>query len=296
MNFKWTVLLVFANFASAHPGERLEPHDLWTAWEFDPGVVIPLVLSAFLYYFGVYRSGSIPRSHIAAFTAGWLSLVVALVSPLHPLGESLFSAHMTQHEILMLISAPLLVLGRPMVPMLWALPISWRRALGSAAKAPPVHAVWQTITYPLVAWAIELVVLWGWHLPALFERTLTSDLAHAAQHASFLSASLLFWWAVFQGGERRFGYGMSVMYLFTTAVYSGILGALLTFSQRVWYPAYNGSTAVWGLTPLEDQQIGGLIMWVPASIVYIVAGLWLFALWLAESDFRSAQASARNSI
>jgi putative membrane protein len=85
---------------------------------------------------------------------------------------------------------------------------------------------------------------------------------------------------------------MSVMYLFTTAVHSGILGALLTFSQRVWYPAYNGTTLAWGLTPLEDQQIGGLIMWVPASIVYIVAGLWLFALWLAESDFRSAQASA----
>lgn len=296
MRLKWTVLLVFASVASAHSGEPVEPHDLWKAWTFDPGVVTPLVLSAFLYYFGVYRSGSIPRSHIAAFTAGWLSLVLALVSPLHPLGESLFSAHMTQHEILMLISAPLLVLGRPLVPMLWALPISWRRVLGRAAKAPPVHAVWQTITYPLVAWAIELVVLWGWHLPALFEKTLTSDLIHAAQHASFLVASLLFWWAVFQGGERRIGYGMSVMYLFTTAIHSGILGALLTFSQRVWYPAYDGTTVAWGLTPLEDQQIGGLIMWVPASIVYIVAGLWLFALWLAESDFRSAQVSAGNRL
>jgi cytochrome c oxidase assembly factor CtaG len=154
--------------------------------------------------------------------------------------------------------------------------------------------VWLTITYPLVAWAIELVVLWGWHLPALFEKTLTSDLTHAAQHASFLFASLLFWWAAFQGGERRIGYGMSVIYIFTTAVHSGILGALLTFSPRVWYPAYNGTTLAWGLTPLADQQIGGLIMWVPASIVYIVAGLWLFALWLEESDFRSAQASAGN--
>jgi putative membrane protein len=294
MRFTWAVPLVFASIASAHSGKTVGPHDLWMAWTFDPGVVTSLVLSAFLYYFGVYRSGSIPRSHIAAFTAGWLSLLLALVSPLHPLGESLFSAHMTQHEILMLISAPLLVLSRPMVPMLWALPASWRRALGRATKAHPIHVVWLTITYPLVAWGIELVVLWGWHLPDLFERTLTSDLTHAAQHASFLFASLLFWWAVFQGGERRIGYGMSVIYIFTTAVHSGILGALLTFSPQVWYPAYNGTTLAWGLTPLEDQQIGGLIMWVPASIVYLVAGLWLFTLWLEESDFRLAQASTGN--
>lgn len=291
MRLRRTCLLILfvAPIAFGHPGEQLQPDDLWTAWEFDPGVVIPLAVTAFLYYFGVYRSRSIPRRQIAAFTAGWLSLVVALVSPLHPLGESLFSAHMLQHEILMLVSAPLLVLSRPLVAFLWALPFSWRRALGQATKLQPIHSVWSTMTAPAVAWTVDLVILWVWHMPILFNKTLTSEFVHAAQHISFLFASLLFWWAVLQHRERRMRYGMSVLYLFTTAVQSGVLGALLTLSRRVWYPGYAGTTQTWGLTPLEDQQLGGLIMWVPASVVYIAAGLWLFALWMRESEFRIAQ-------
>jgi putative membrane protein len=290
------LLLLLARSSLAHPGERVQPHDLWSAWSFEPGVVAPLAVCAFLYYSGIYRSKVIPRIHIVAFTAGLLSLILALVSPLHALGEALFSAHMIQHEILMLIAAPLLVIGRPLVPFLWALPISWRRVVGQAVKVAPFQSVWRTITYPLVAWGIELVVLWAWHAPVLFEKTLTSELVHAAQHASFLFASLLFWWAVFQGGERRMGYGMSVIYIFTTAVHSTALGALLTLSPAVWYPDYGDTTAAWGLTPLQDQQLGGLIMWIPSGIVYLVAALWLFSLWLDESGLRMAQAGAGNRI
>jgi putative membrane protein len=290
------LLLVLAQSSFAHPGERLEPHDLWSTWTFDPGVVTPLVICASLYYLGIYRSKLIPRMQIVAFTAGLLSLVLALVSPLHALGEALFSAHMLQHEILMLISAPLLVLGRPLVAFVWALPLSWRRAVGRAVKSGPVRSGWRTITQPPIAWTIELVALWAWHASVLFEKTLTSESMHAAQHISFLFASLLFWWAVFQGGERRMGYGMSVIYIFTTGVHSTILGALLTLSPNLWYPGYANTTAAWGLTPLQDQQIGGLIMWVPAGIVYLAAALWLFSLWLDESKFRMAQAGAGNRI
>jgi cytochrome c oxidase assembly factor CtaG len=287
------LILSAAPIAVGNPGEQLQPGHLWTAWEFDPGVVVPLAVTAFLYYLGVFRSRSIPRGQIAAFTAGWLSLVVALVSPLHPLGESLFSAHMVQHEILMLISAPLLVLGRPLVPFLWALPFSWRRALGHAAKIRPIQSMWSTLTTPAVAWTVDLVVLWGWHIPVLFNKTLTSDFVHAAQHISFLFASLLFWWAVLQ---HRASYGTSVLYIFTTAVHSGALGALLTLSPHIWYPGYVSTTETWGLTPLEDQQLGGLIMWVPSSIVYIAAGLWLFSLWMSESGFRMAEAHAHGTL
>lgn len=296
MKRAWWLVLVLAQSALAHPGEPVQPHDLWSAWSFDPGVVMPLALCAFLYYLGIYRSKVIPGRQIVAFTAGLLSLGVALVSPLHALGEALFSAHMIQHEILMLISAPLLVVGRPLVPFLWALPISWRRGIGKAVKANPVRSIWRAITYPLVAWGIELVVLWVWHAPVLFERTLTSELVHAAQHTSFLVASLLFWWAVFQGGERRMAYGMSVIYIFTTAVHSTILGALLTLSPNLWYSGYADTTGAWGLTPLQDQQIGGLIMWVPAGTVYLMAALWLFSLWLDESGFRMAQADTGSRI
>jgi putative membrane protein len=290
------LLLVLAQSLLAHSGEPIQPHDLWSSWTFDPGVVVPLVICAILYYLGIYRSKVVPRMQIVAFTAGLVSLALALISPLHALGETLFSAHMVQHEILMLISAPLLVLGRPLVPLLWALPMSWRRGIGQAVKTAPVRPVWDTITHPLIAWGIELVVLWAWHTPALFEKTLTSESVHAAQHISFLFASLLFWWAVFQGGDRRMGYGMSVIYIFTTAVHSTVLGALLALSPKLWYPGYARTTGAWGLTPLQDQQIGGLIMWVPAGIVYLVAALWLFSLWLDESKFRMAQAGAGNRI
>jgi len=117
----------------------------------------------------------------------------------------------------------------------------------------------------------------------LFQATLRSEWVHAAQHLSFFGSALLFWWSLFYV-QGRSNYGAGVLYLFTTAAHTGILGALLTFSNTTWYPAYAQSTLSWGVSPLEDQQIGGLIMWVPASLVYIGAGLWMFALWLRESD------------
>ncbi|PYK35494.1 MAG: cytochrome c oxidase assembly protein, partial [Verrucomicrobia bacterium] len=127
----------------------------------------------------------------------------------------------------------------------------------------------------------------AWHAPALFEATLENESIHALQHASFLFSALLFWWAVIHGRKRALGFGLAVLYMFTTALHSGLLGALLTFANSVWYPGYAERTAAWGLTPLEDQQIGGLIMWIPAGLVYIAAGLALFAGWLRESEMRA---------
>jgi len=100
---------------------------------------------------------------------------------------------------------------------------------------------------------------------------------------SFFLSALLFWWALFYT-HGRLAYGAAVFYVFTTALHTSILGALLTFAPHVWYPAYSSTTQAWGLTPLQDQQIGGLVMWVPAGLVYLAAGLALFAAWLKESD------------
>jgi cytochrome c oxidase assembly factor CtaG len=206
---------------------------------------------------------------------------VALVSPLHPLGEALFSAHMAQHEILMTLSAPLVVLGRPFVPFVWALPPRWRGLVGRAVTTGWRAGLWSRVSSPLGAWLLHFAALWGWHVPVLFEATLVSDLAHSLQHLTFLGTALLFWWALLCGhGRDRFGLG--VFYLFTTIIHTGALGALLTFSERLWYPLYASTTMPWGLTPLEDQQLGGLIMWVPASTSYIVAGLALMGLWLQD--------------
>ena len=281
--------------AAAHTGQSLQPHDLRSAWEFDPGVVIPLAISAFLYARGS-RCQTIfgPRQRVL-FWSGWIALALALVSPLHPLGEALFSAHMVQHEILMIVAAPLLVLSRPLVTFLWGMPFEWRRSAGRWSKTQPVQRCWTFLTDPFAAWWLHAAAIWIWHAPVMFDLTLQSELAHTVQHLSFFFSALLFWWALFYAHGRK-SYGAGVLYVFTTAVHTSILGALLTFSPHVWYSAYIATAPAWGVTPLEDQQIGGLIMWIPANIVYIAAGLALFAAWLKESDLRLERASSAKEL
>jgi putative membrane protein len=295
-----TFAFAFARVASAHEGKPHNWHDLARTWAFEPVVVISLAVSGVLYVVGVRKlwresaaGRGLRRWEAWAYAGGWLALFVALVSPLHPWGRVLFSAHMTQHEILMLVAAPLLVLGRPLIAFLWALPMSWARAAGNLAKADWWQKVWRTLTNPFVAWAVHAAALWVWHIPSLFQATLTSEWVHTAQHLSFLVSALLFWWALIHGRQGWMGYGAGVLYTFTTMAHSGLLGALITFAGTTWYPAYNGLTASWGLTPLEDQQLGGLIMWIPAGLVYIFAGLALFAGWLRESDARLERRARR---
>jgi putative membrane protein len=278
-------------------------HDLWRTWGLEPLSIAGLALSALLYAHGLRRlwrdagtGRGVHRWEAACYALGWLALFVALVSPLHPWGAALFSAHMTQHEILMLVAAPLLVLGRPLVVFLKALPPRTAAALARASNTPSWRRAWGLLSNAFVAWLIHAIVLWVWHIPALFQATLTSDAVHALQHTSFLASALLFWWAVFDHRRSAMGYGAALLFLFTTALHSGLLGVLLTFARAVWYPAYSQSTASWGLTPLEDQQLGGLIMWIPAGVVYIVAALACAAAWLRQSEQRTLQREARESL
>lgn len=282
--------------AFAHDGRRMEPHDLWTAWSLDPAVVLALLLSGWMYARGVERmwrrsgpGGGVRRWQAACFAGGWLTVAVAMVTPLHPLGETLFSAHMVQHELLMALAAPLLVLGRPLVPFLWALPMRWRRRVGGWTRVSAVHGGWRMVSGPFAAWLLHAAALWLWHLPGPYAAALRSDGVHALQHAGFLGTGLLFWWALLHGREGRMGYGASVFYLFATAMHTGALGALLTLAPSPWYAAYAGGTAAWGLTPLEDQQLAGLVMWIPAGLAYVVAGLALVAAWMRESERRTAR-------
>jgi putative membrane protein len=106
------------------------------------------------------------------------------------------------------------------------------------------------------------------------------------QHSSFLVSAALFWWALIQGRQGPIGHGAAVLYVFTTSVHSAALGALLTFGPFPWYPAYAEGAASWGLTPLEDQQLGGLLMWVPGGVLYLIASLALLAGWLRQLEYR----------
>jgi putative membrane protein len=260
-------------------------------WTWPPLILIPLLLAAALYGLGTIRMLG-RTAHRQSFlwptlffALGWISLVIALDSPLHELGEQLFWAHMTQHEILMLVSAPLLVLGRPMIVFLWALPPSSRETAAGLGRSQIVKKGWAFVSAPISAWMVSALALWIWHIPWLFDQTLSSDWIHAAQHTTFLLTAVIFWWPVLNR-TPALGYGGSLVYVFTTILHTSVLGALLTFAPRPWYSSYMVTAPALHFTALEDQQIGGLIMWIPAGTLLLVVALIVLVKWMNESQTR----------
>src|SRR5205809_4419962 len=267
-------------------------------WVFDPISVACLLASGALYAAGVSRLWAragrgcgVRPWQIGVFAAGWIALVVALLSPVAAISDVLFSVHMTQHEILIVVAAPLLVLGRPIVPFLWALSPRWRLRLGTWSRNRYWIAAWKALTGPLLVWLLHGLALWVWHLPALYQAALGSAAIHAIEHTCFLTTACLFWWSLIHGRYGRAGYGAAVVFVFATAVHSEALGALLTFAPRVWYPLYAMRSSAAGLDALEDQRLAGLIMWIPFGVIFLILGLGLFAAWLGEAERRAKPAS-----
>jgi cytochrome c oxidase assembly factor CtaG len=255
-------------------------------WSFDPFGAIPLALSGVLYTAGVARlwaragiGESVKPWQASCFAAGWLSLLAALVTPLHELGEHLFTAHMIEHEVLMAVAAPLLAVSRPIGAFLHALPKTWRHGLSRAAGARWISVPWGWLTRPLDATILHGMAIWVWHTPALFDSTVTSETMHRLQHISFLVTALFFWWAVFRRGWRDYGSG--AIHVAATMVHTSILGALIALSPRLLYVLQTKDAPAFGLTSLEDQQLGGLIMWVPAGAIYGAIALALVGLWIS---------------
>ena len=288
------VLALFAaGAARAHAPEA----DHYTAqvseWAIDPLSVGLLVLLAGVYWRGstlLARRRHYPGEHrrrAAAFWSAWAALAIAFGPPLEPLTAVSFAAHMAQHELIMLIAAPLLVLARPSGVLLWGLPSGAAGLLASLARARAMRACIEFFCTPLAAGLLHFAVLWVWHMPAAFEAGLANEVVHWLQHVSFFVSAWVFWFAVLaagRGGERR---GAALISMLATVIHTGILGALLTFSPSVWYGSYRVGTGWSGLTPLEDQQLGGLIMWVPGGAVFLVAGVVLMGLWLKEAETRA---------
>jgi cytochrome c oxidase assembly factor CtaG len=280
-----------AGKAFAHGSEA---HTSGIPWTFDGGVTVPLMLAALWFATGWWRLHS--RAHVAAyngsaafFAAGWLVLTAALVTPLHAAGERSFAAHMFEHELLMLVAAPLLVLSRPLGIALWAFPQPLRHALARGGSML-FAGMWHFFTAPVVATLLQAAALWLWHAPRLFDLALAHAGWHVVQHLSFLASALLFWWAVLVGrGMARVG--IAVGCLFFTATVSGALGALMALSHSPWYAGYFASQLdAFGLSPAEDQQLAGLLMWVPGGLVHAGAGLALLARKLSERERSMAHA------
>lgn len=249
----------------------------------DPFAIAVLLTTAGLYTAGCLRVRP-PRSELGAFAAGWLTLAAALLSPIATISEVLFSVHMTQHELLMLVAAPLLAFGRPIVPMLRALPLGWRQRVGRLGVTPA--GAW--LMAPAPAFALHAAALWVWHLPVLYDAAVQSDSIHLAQHLCFTGTASLFWWTVLRGRHGRLGYGAAVIYVFATALHSSGLGALLTFASRPMYPLYAERAHLDTVDPLADQQLAGLLMWIPAGVVLLIVALLFFAAWLGEAGRRQA--------
>lgn len=249
-------------------------------------VGIPIAIAALLYYRGLSCLWSANRRsrrelmwRAVAFGAGLIALVVALLSPLDAWGAELFAAHMVQHEVLMLVAAPLLVSGRPLPLFLWALPESWRGTVSRGIRARSIQSSWRWLLSGIVAWLLHALALWIWHVPRFFDAVLIDAFVHDLQHLTFLVTALIFWAALLHE-RRREQQGAAILFLFTTTVHTSVLGALITFASRPWYSAYLQTSTHWGLTALEDQQLGGLIMWVPGSMVYVGIALALMARWI----------------
>ena len=274
--------LLVADPVSAHSGDAVG-----LAWNWDPWVVLPLALSGGLYAQGVQnlwsragRGRGIRMSRVMAFTAGWCLLALATVTPLHAMGEQLLTAHMVEHEILMAAAAPLLAFSRPIGAFLWALPKRWRGNLIATVRTPAVIAGWGVLTAPFAATLVHAAAIWAWHAPPLFEAALADPVLHRLQHVSFLATALLFWWSLAKLPKREYGFGAAQLFL--TMIHTGLLGALITLAPRVLYPIQTEHALVWGLQPLEDQQLAGLLMWVPAGLVYLGAALAMLGVWIAR--------------
>lgn len=256
-----------------------------SASSFEPWLYALLAATAIGYGRGVaklWRKAGLGRgigvADVARFGAGWTVLVAALLSPIDAIAAHTFSVHMVQHEMLMVVAAPLLVLSRPLEAWAWALPPHAQGALSAAFSASQIRPVWRRLTAPASAWSFHALTLWIWHAPALFAAALDNAAVHVLQHTCFFASALVFWWAAL-GCRLRAPAATSIALLFTTMLHTSALGLLLTFSPTPWYSP--NAPAFLGLTALEDQQLGGLVMWVPGGFAYLLAGLMIVATWLA---------------
>jgi cytochrome c oxidase assembly factor CtaG len=257
------------------------PEDLWQAWSFAPVIVVPLALMLGLYGWAVAKYGPRERGITmtrgpALFVGGWLLLSIALVSPLCRMAATLASAHMVQHVILVALAPPLLVLG------VWGLcnqmPGSPAARLPAKTRARPRgnHAL-RMLSGPAAASILYAVAIWASHVPLIYQAALKDATAHVVVTYGLVAVSVMFWRAVIDAAlnpRTSSGTGgLALLAIFFAMVQTGLLGALLVLSPTLWYPLFAGSVAIWGLTPLEDQQLAGLIMWVPMGAIYLAAGL-----------------------
>jgi len=279
--------------ALAHGDEPLTRAGLLSSWAAPLPLLAGLLALTALVLVGAraaWRRAGVGRGvrigHLAAYAGGVGALVLALFSPLDALSDDLFSAHMVQHMLLMFVAAPLLVAANVPLAVLWALPRAWRRGLARWwVRRTRLRSAWHTLNRPALAWALFSAAMWFWHLPRFYDAALRNELVHDLEHFLFLGTALLFWWTFARLTESRAARAMlGAAYAFAALLQMGALGALLTFAGSPLYAEYADTTRAWGLAALEDQQLGGVIMWVPGHLIFLIATILVFYRWLAHAS------------
>lgn len=264
-------------------------------WDWQPAVLVCLFAATAGYGLGLKRLPAARRRRIfgwrryAAFVAGLTTLFLALLSPLDGFADHSFAAHMLQHLSLMLLAPPLLVYSRPAMAWLWAFPMGGRRALGRLWSGG-LQSGFRLLMRPLSVWLLASLALIFWHLPGPYGWALQNEAVHTLEHACLFVTSLMFWSLVIEPyGRRRLDYALCMLLVATFSIEMGFMGALLTFAPRPLYSFYLHESSPWNLPALEDQQLAGLTMWIPASLVHISTLAMLFLAWLRQAE-RHAQA------
>jgi putative membrane protein len=292
-------ILIFLFFFLIPPLELLWAHNEGahgSSWNWDPLVIISLLLLTMAYLKGLknldqkrkqHEEGrSLSKKEISFFATSILFLVIALMSPVDQWSDELQAWHMIQHMLIMMLAAPFFVLAVPLLVFLWSLPLGARR------KIIPLYrwlygyrSGWYFMWQPILLWSVFALTLWVWHLPSLYEAALHSPWIHDLQHISFFIVACLFWRVLLDPIHRfKMGRALGIVYLFATTLHATLLGVFMTLSPKLWYGFYEGRTSPWSLTALEDQQLAGLIMWMPACMIYVVVTVFIFINWLKENS------------
>lgn len=299
--------MTLANVIPRLPSFPVVPHDeiegiWWQAWNLDIQYLVPLALMAFFYLRGLSRWTERSREHshwrTASYLGGLALLALIYESPLDRLGEHHFSMHMIQHSIAMMIVPPLIYLGAPTVPVLRGLPRGFRRRVVEPAINHPItRTVWNFLTFPVVTIVIFTLTQWMWHLmPGWYDSALNDDRIHDLQHITFFAVAMLFWWNMVDPKPRRsrIPIGFRILYLYGAMVPKHFLAAMITFADTVFYPTYERVHLFLPGTPLEDQQLAGLLLWVPfGEMINLTVAAIIFMIWWRQSDVQQREDEAR---
>ena len=267
---------------------QLEPltKPWWQYWEFRPSVLLILLLMGLLYFRGWRRLSVVGNGrlvgpwHLLSYFLGIALLLVALLSGIDLYGERLFLMHMIQHELLMMIIPPLLLLARPMPVLMWGLPAAPRAQL---ARLMQRRSLFRTllvqITRPDVCFAIFVMSLWLWHVPKAYDTAILNPFVHDLEHISFFGSAMIFWWHVIAAAPRihKEAFAFRIVLILLAFVQNEALAVLIAFADEPLYQVYALGNGAWGLNPMQDQMWGAAIMWIPGGMMYGLAAIFLIA-------------------